>query len=106
MNKNETGISKSCKCGKIGDFPPIVHRVESMPIDQMKQKIGRNHCLQVCKSWFDFEHQYLHIEHMINVNATEIRSYTFKEIAAEFGWKAFKISEDQQTIYPIFYKSK
>lgn len=107
MKTKKTNKNVACICGKVGDpkFERIVHNVKSMPIDHVKQKVAKNHCLLTCKSWFDFKNKILYIDHMVNANTSKITSFTFKEIADEFGWKSFKISENEQTVYPIFYST-
>lgn len=104
MKKETRENSKKCECEKITDLEPIVYNVESVPSDFVKGKIARNHCLQVCKSWFDMENKELKIEHMINANTSVIKTYSFDDVAAEFGWKGFKFSDNLQTIFPIHFK--
>lgn len=98
--KTEDGPNGKIRVGKAKDFKPIVFRVNSIPADQIKQKFARNRCLQVCKSWFDFENRTLNFEHMKNADESIIKTYSFAEVAEDFGWIGFSFENNFQTIIP------
>lgn len=98
--KTEDGPNGKIRVGKEKDFKPIVFRVKSVPADQIKQKFARNRNLQVCKSWYDFEARTINYEHMKNADESILKTYSFAEIAQDFGWNGFRFENNYQTIIP------
>jgi len=95
-------ILKNCKVGKKGDFEPNVWRIETLPTALLVDKFARSNAITVCKSGLDADAKKVWYEQYVNVHETKMVDFTFEQVAAEFGWKEIKLSEDQQTVYPTW----
>ena len=101
-NKAVMAIPKSVKVYKKGEKAlPIIWRVDSVPEQRLRDKIGRDMAWEVAKSSVDFEREVFSFEIVRNIDM-EKTSVTFAEAAKMYGWKTFKVEMNGQTIVPVW----
>lgn len=73
----------------------------TLPEAEVRGKIARNNCYQVCHSWTDFDKKEFVYICMINANSAVENRVSFADVCKAFHWKTFEFTTNFQTIVPV-----
>ena len=94
------GLPRGVKVYKKGEpIPPIIWRVKTIPEQRLRDKLARDMVLEISRSKLDVENKKFIFYVVKNIDAVPLE-VTFKEAAARYGWKSFKLEMNNTVIVP------
>ena len=94
------GLPRGVKTYKKGEtIPPIIWRVKTIPEQRLRDKLARDMVLEISRSKLDVENKKFIFYVVKNIDAVPLE-VTFKEAAARYGWKSFKLEMNNTVIVP------
>lgn len=97
----KTAALSKCTCGKSADFKPIVWDVETVPTARVRDRFQHNRNFNTMTSGIDIAKKIFWFQ--ITKGGTpdnEMVTFSFDEVAKEFGWKSFTFECNDETIRP------
>lgn len=72
--------------------------LSTYPEQEIREKLAKNHGWSVCKSFLDIANKRFVYDCIVNVDTVETRIITFEKACEDFGWKSFKLINNNCTI--------
>ncbi len=94
------GLPRGVKVYKKGEpIAPIIWRIKTIPEQRLRDKLARDMVLEISRSKLDVENKKFIFYVVKNIDAVPFE-VTFKEAAARYGWKSFKLEMNNTVIVP------
>lgn len=72
--------------------------LSTYPEPEIREKLAKNRSWSVCKSILDATNKRFIYDCIVNTDLVETRVISFEEVCKDFGWKSFKLINNNNTI--------